>query len=89
MHPLFVELHIYRKKQTEDNSFNILKKQIGEPHFLFKMMTSNLIVVLQKFSDRCEGHVARSIVGISVYTRGDTGEGLGSFNTHWCFSDMM
>ena len=39
-------------------------------------MASYLIVVLQKFSDRSESHVARSIVGISVYTRGDTGKGL-------------
>ena len=88
MHPLFVELHIHRKKQTENNSFNILKDQKCELQFLYKLVTSYLIVVLEKFSNRSEGHVARSIVGISVYTRGDTGEGLRSFNTHWCWYDV-
>ena len=39
-------------------------------------MATYIIVVLQKFSDRSESHVARSIIGISVYTRGDTGKGL-------------
>ena len=40
MHPLFVELHIHRKKQTENNSFNILKDQKCEPQFLCKLVTS-------------------------------------------------
>ena len=40
MHPLFVELDIHRKKQTEDNSFDILKEQIADQHFLFKIVAS-------------------------------------------------